>query len=94
VEIIMPEFWDPMSGPIFPEKGDNEKFWKMCKRFVDGLIEDSGASNPLVVGRPVPHIRARLPAVTTLQPMPSDASLGPDVTCQLRTDCLTVCVTA
>ncbi|KAI8476005.1 MAG: hypothetical protein J3K34DRAFT_516919 [Monoraphidium minutum] len=37
VEILLPEFWDPISGPIFPNKGDQERFWRMTRRFVEAL---------------------------------------------------------
>jgi len=37
VEILLPEFWDPISGPIFPNRGDQERFWRITRRFVDEL---------------------------------------------------------
>jgi len=37
VEIMLPEFWDPISGPQFPNKGDQERFWRMTRRFVEEL---------------------------------------------------------
>lgn len=42
VEILLPEFWDPISGPIFPNRGDQERFWRMTRRFIEGLVENSG----------------------------------------------------
>ncbi|KAF8072802.1 AGO3 [Scenedesmus sp. PABB004] len=43
VEILLPEFWDPISGPIFPNKGDQERFWRMTRRFVEALGAALGA---------------------------------------------------
>eukprot|EP00879_Flechtneria_rotunda_P023998 GHRR01025419.1.p1 GENE.GHRR01025419.1~~GHRR01025419.1.p1 ORF type:complete len:236 (+),score=46.74 GHRR01025419.1:208-915(+) len=45
VEILLPEFWDPISGPIFPNKGDQERFWRMTRRFVEALAKQVGASS-------------------------------------------------
>ncbi|GBF95285.1 hypothetical protein Rsub_08316 [Raphidocelis subcapitata] len=49
VEILLPEFWDPISGPIFPNKarilflgGDQERFWRMTRRFVEALSAATG----------------------------------------------------
>lgn len=39
VEIMLPEFWDPISGPQFPNRGDQERFWRMTRRFVEALAE-------------------------------------------------------
>ena len=44
VEILLTEFWDPISGPIFPNRGDQERFWKMTRRFLE---EFSTAMNML-----------------------------------------------
>jgi hypothetical protein len=43
VEILLPEFWDPISGPIFPNKGDQERFWRMTRRFVEALAANTGS---------------------------------------------------
>jgi hypothetical protein len=45
VEILLPEFWDPISGPIFPNRGDQERFWRMTRRFVEQLAESTGIAN-------------------------------------------------
>ena len=37
VELLLTEFWDPISGPIFPNRGDQERFWKITKRFIEDL---------------------------------------------------------
>lgn len=49
VELLLPEFWDPISGPIFPNRGDQEKFWKMTRRFVEELAQKTGLANVKVV---------------------------------------------
>jgi len=45
VEILLPEFWDPISGPIFPNRGDQERFWRMTRRFVECLAEATRSSS-------------------------------------------------
>uniref|UniRef100_A0A383WB98 DUF1995 domain-containing protein n=1 Tax=Tetradesmus obliquus TaxID=3088 RepID=A0A383WB98_TETOB len=45
VEIHLPEYWDPISGPIFPNKGDQERFWRMTRRFVEALAAQTGATS-------------------------------------------------
>lgn len=37
VEILLTEFWDPISGPLFPNRGDQERFWKITRRFIEEL---------------------------------------------------------
>ena len=27
VEILLPELWDPLSGPVYAEEGDQLRFW-------------------------------------------------------------------
>lgn len=49
VEILLPEFWDPISGAIFGDEGDQMRWWKLCKRFADNLIECTKASKVTVV---------------------------------------------
>jgi hypothetical protein len=55
VEIHLPEFWDPISGPIFPNKGDQERFWRMTRRFVEALAEETGASSVKAVSNSRRH---------------------------------------
>lgn len=38
VEILLPEFFDPLSGPVFAEEGDQQRFWKLTRRFLDNLV--------------------------------------------------------
>lgn len=45
VEILLPEFWDPISGPIFPNRGDQERFWRITRRFIEGLAESGNFTN-------------------------------------------------
>lgn len=49
VELLLPEFWDPISGPVFPNKGDQERFWRITRRFVEQLTEGLGVSSVVVV---------------------------------------------
>lgn len=37
VELLLPEFWDPISGPVFKEDGDQLRFWKLSRRFIENL---------------------------------------------------------
>jgi len=39
VEVLLPEFWDSNSGAVFAEEGDQQRFWKLTRRFVDSLAE-------------------------------------------------------
>lgn len=39
VEILLPEFWDPLSGPVYAEEGDQQRFWKLTRRFVDDVLK-------------------------------------------------------
>lgn len=54
VEILLPEFWDPMSGAVFAEEGDQMRFWQLGKRFTDELIRLSGSQNVTAVRRLLP----------------------------------------
>jgi hypothetical protein len=38
VEILLPEFWDPLSGPVYAEEGDQQRFWKLTRRFIDCVV--------------------------------------------------------
>ena len=44
VEILLPDFWDPNSGPVYSEEGDQQRFWKMTKRFIDDVVAESAES--------------------------------------------------
>ena len=37
MEILLPELWDPLSGPVYAEEGDQQRFWKLTRRFLDNL---------------------------------------------------------
>jgi len=41
VEILVPEFWDPVSGAVFKEEGDQQRFWRLTRRFVDQIMTNS-----------------------------------------------------
>lgn len=49
VEILLPEFWDPASGPVFAEEGDQQRFWKLTRRFIESLAEGTKISNAKAV---------------------------------------------
>ncbi|KAK9814519.1 hypothetical protein WJX72_007274 [[Myrmecia] bisecta] len=53
VELLLPEFWDPNSGAVFAEEGDQQRFWKLTRRFVEQMAEQSGRS----------HVRAVYPDI-------------------------------
>jgi hypothetical protein len=54
-EILLPEFWDPMSGAVFSEDGDQMRFWKLGKRFSDKLVSLSSSSSVTVVQSLLPE---------------------------------------
>lgn len=37
VEVLLGEFWDPASGPIYSQQGDGARFWRLAKQFLDAL---------------------------------------------------------
>ena len=41
VEVLLAEFWDPISGPLFSEEGDQQRWWKLSRRFVEELSSQS-----------------------------------------------------
>ena len=43
--MLLAEFWDPASGAVFSEEGDQQRFWKLTRRFVEGLAA-GGAAEP------------------------------------------------
>lgn len=45
VELHMPDFWDPISGPQFPNRGDQDRFWRMTRRFMEQLSASLGTTN-------------------------------------------------
>lgn len=49
VEVLLPEFWDPASGAIFSDEGDQQRFWNLIRRFLDDLRELTGLSGVRVV---------------------------------------------
>ncbi len=57
-EVLLGEFWDPSSGAIFAEEGDQQRFWKLTRRFAENLATMAGegtrvraVSKPLVAYR-------------------------------------------
>lgn len=39
VEVLLPELWDPLSGPVYAEEGDQQRFWKLTRRFLENLAD-------------------------------------------------------
>ena len=37
-EVLLGEFWDSSSGAVFAEEGDQERFWKLTRRFAENLV--------------------------------------------------------
>jgi len=37
VEVLLAEFWDPISGALFSEEGDQQRWWKLTRRFIEEL---------------------------------------------------------
>ncbi|GFR47790.1 hypothetical protein Agub_g9560 [Astrephomene gubernaculifera] len=60
VELHMPEFWDPISGPIFPNQGDQERFWRMTRRFLEQLATHLSCSGYIKAVYPDAGVAAML----------------------------------
>ncbi len=41
VEVLLSEFWDPISGPLFSDEGDQQRWWKLSRRFIEELSSQS-----------------------------------------------------
>ena len=41
-EVLLGEFWDPGSGAVFAEEGDQQRFWKLTRRFAENLVAMAG----------------------------------------------------
>ncbi len=52
VEVLLPEFWDPDAGPTFAEEGDQLRFWKLTRRFIEGIQRYSGLQQVRAVRQP------------------------------------------
>jgi len=50
--VLLAEFWDPSSGAVFSEEGDQQRFWKLTRRFVEGLAAGGAAERVKVVSSP------------------------------------------
>ncbi|KAK9836144.1 hypothetical protein WJX81_004435 [Elliptochloris bilobata] len=48
VEILLPAFWDPASGAVFSEEGDQQRFWKLTRRFIEDLAQAYPGDAPRV----------------------------------------------
>ena len=71
VELLLPEFWDPISGPIFPNRGDQERFWRLTRRFVEQLAEQSGIANIKAVRCPAGGVTVTASALISNAAHPS-----------------------
>jgi hypothetical protein len=38
---LLPDLWDPASGAVFAEEGDQQRFWKLTRRFAEELVSSS-----------------------------------------------------
>ena len=43
VEILLSGLWDPSSGNLFAEEGDQQRFWKITRKFVEQMAAVSGS---------------------------------------------------
>ena len=41
VELLLPDLWDPASGAVFAEEGDQQRFWKLTRRYAEELVASS-----------------------------------------------------
>lgn len=42
VEILLLGLWDPSSGNLFAEEGDQQRFWKITRKFIEQMAIASG----------------------------------------------------
>lgn len=52
VEVLLAEFWDPISGPLFQEEGDQQRWWKLSRRFIEELASEGGFQQVRLKARP------------------------------------------
>lgn len=60
VEILLPDFWDPNSGPVYSEEGDQQRFWKMTRRFIDDIVSNSPSTTKVKAIYPDAGVAAML----------------------------------
>lgn len=58
VEILLSGLWDPSSGNLFAEEGDQQRFWKITRKFVEQMAAVSG-SKVKAVGPACNHLACR-----------------------------------
>jgi hypothetical protein len=51
VEILLSGLWDPSSGNLFAEEGDQQRFWKITRKFVEQVSSTCGAAQVKAVSR-------------------------------------------
>ena len=44
VEILLLGLWDPSSGNLFAEEGDQQRFWKITRKFIEQITNASGVA--------------------------------------------------
>ena len=44
VEILLSGLWDPSSGNLFAEEGDQQRFWKITRKFVEQMAAVCGGN--------------------------------------------------
>lgn len=54
VEILLLGLWDPSSGNLFAEEGDQQRFWKITRKFVEQVSSASGVAKVKAVRCLVP----------------------------------------
>ena len=43
MEILLSGLWDPSSGNLFAKEGDQQRFWKITRKFVEQMAAVSGS---------------------------------------------------
>jgi hypothetical protein len=71
---MLTSFWDPISGPQFPNRGDQERFWRMTRLFVEALAEKVAEAPG---GGGSDELRQALAESAAETPSSSDAAASP-----------------
>ena len=61
--MLLQEFWDPSSGPVFAEEGDQQRFWKLTRRFIESLAAGGGYTKVKAVSQALSHAHMPLPCM-------------------------------
>jgi len=49
VEVLIPELWDPISGAVCADEGDNMRLWEINRVFAATLVREMGLKTVMVV---------------------------------------------